>query len=120
VLSIAPFLLLAFAVAFGLGLFLSALNVRYRDVGYTVPFFLQLSFFMTPVAYPGNLVPSHLRWLCELNPIANVVEGFRWALLHGAKPATQGLTYTVLGTSCFLLLALLYFRRVERTFADVV
>jgi lipopolysaccharide transport system permease protein len=120
VLAIVPFLLLALAAALGLGLFVSALNVRYRDVGYMVPFFLQLSFFVTPVAYPSNLVPSHFRWLCGLNPMANVVEGFRWALLHGAKPAMPGLIYSVLGTVGFLLLALLYFRRIERSFADVV
>jgi lipopolysaccharide transport system permease protein len=119
-LTIVPFLLLALAAALGLGLFVSALNVRYRDVGYMVPFFIQLSFFVTPVAYPSHLVPSHLRWLCGLNPMANVVEGFRWALLHDAKPAMPGLIYSVLGTVAFLLLALLYFRRVERRFADVV
>jgi lipopolysaccharide transport system permease protein len=120
VLAIVPFLLLALVAALALGLFLSALNVRYRDVGHMVPFFIQLSFFVTPVAYPSNLVPSHLRWLCELNPMANVVEGFRWALLHGTKPALPGLIYSVLGTAGFLLGALLYFRRVERNFADVV
>jgi lipopolysaccharide transport system permease protein len=119
-LTIVPFLLLTLAVALALGLFLSALNVRYRDVGHIVPFFIQLSFFVTPVAYPGNLVPSRLRWLCELNPMANVVEGFRWALLHGPMPAMPGLIYSVLGTASLLLLALLYFRRVERGFADVV
>jgi lipopolysaccharide transport system permease protein len=120
ILTIVPFLLLAFAAALALGLFVSALNVRYRDVGYMVPFFIQLSFFVTPVAYPGNLVPSHLRWLYGLNPMANVVEGFRWALLNGAKPAMPELIYSVLGTVGSLLLALLYFRLVERSFADVV
>ena len=120
VLTIVPFLLLALAASIGLGFFLSALNVRYRDVGYTVPFFMQLLFFVTPVVYPGGLVPPHLRWLSALNPMANVVEGFRWALLHGPSPAVPGLIFSILGTVGFLLAALLYFRRVERSFADLV
>jgi lipopolysaccharide transport system permease protein len=120
VLMIVPFLLLAFAASLGLGLFLSALNVRYRDVGYTVPFFMQLLFFVTPVVYPSSLVPSHLGWLSGLNPMANVVDGFRWALLHGPSPAMPGLIYSILGALGVLLVALLYFRRVERSFADVV
>jgi lipopolysaccharide transport system permease protein len=120
VLAIVPFLVLAVAAALALGLLLSALNVRYRDVGYTVPFFMQLAFFVTPVAYPSALVPARWRWLCVLNPVSNVVEGFRWALLHGPKPAMPGLIYSALGTAALLLFALYYFRRVERSFADVV
>jgi lipopolysaccharide transport system permease protein len=119
-LTIVPFLLLALAVSVGVGLFLSSLNVRYRDVGHVVPFFMQLLFFVTPVAYPGSLVPLRLRWLSDLNPMANVVEGFRWALLHVSPPAAPGLLYSLLGTLGFLLAALVYFRRVERSFADVV
>jgi lipopolysaccharide transport system permease protein len=120
VLTIVPFLLLALAVSVGVGLFLSALNVRYRDVGHAVPFFMQLLFFVTPVAYPGSLVPLRLRGLSELNPMANAVEGFRWALLRVSPPAMPGLLYSLLGTLVFLLVALVYFRRVERNFADVV
>jgi lipopolysaccharide transport system permease protein len=119
-LTTIPFLLLALAVSVGVGLFLSALNVRYRDVGHVVPFFMQLLFFVTPVAYPGSLVPLRLRWLSDLNPMANVAEGFRWALLRVSPPAASGLLYSLLGTLGFLLAALVYFRRVERSFADVV
>jgi lipopolysaccharide transport system permease protein len=120
VLTIVPFLLLALAVSVGVGLFLSALNVRYRDVGHAVPFFMQLLFFVTPVAYPGSLIPLRLRWLSDLNPMANAIEGFRWALLYNSLPAMPGLLYSLLGTLGFLLAALVYFRRVERSFADVV
>ena len=120
VITIVPFLLLALAVSVGVGLFLSALNVHYRDVGYTIPFFMQLLFFVTPVAYPGSLVPQRFRWLSELNPMADVVAGFRWALLHNPRPAMPGLLYSLLGTLGFLLAALVYFRRVELSFADVV
>ncbi|HTU42569.1 MAG TPA: ABC transporter permease [Candidatus Aquilonibacter sp.] len=120
VITIVPFLLLALAVSVGVGLFLSALNVHYRDVGYTIPFFMQLLFFVTPVAYPGSLVPLRFRWLSELNPMADVVAGFRWALLHNPRPAMPGLLYSLLGTLGFLLAALVYFRRVELSFADVV
>ena len=120
ILTLVPFLLLALAVSVGVGLFLSALNVHYLDVGFTVPFFMQLLFFITPVAYPGGLIPLRLRWLSELNPMANVVAGFRWALLHQPHPAMPGLLYSLLGTLGFLLAALVYFRRVERNFADVV
>ncbi|HEY1657403.1 MAG TPA: ABC transporter permease [Candidatus Sulfotelmatobacter sp.] len=120
VLTIVPFLLLALAVSVGVGLFLSALNVHYRDVNYAVPFFMQLLFFVTPVAYPGNLIPARLRWISQLNPMASVVEGFRGALLHNQRPAMPGLLYSLLGTLGFVLAALIYFRRVERTFADVI
>jgi lipopolysaccharide transport system permease protein len=96
------------------------LNVYYRDVSYALPFFMQLFFFVTPVAYPASLVPLRLRWLSELNPMANVVEGFRSALLQHSRPVMPGLLYSLLGTLGFLLAALAYFRRVERSFADVV
>jgi lipopolysaccharide transport system permease protein len=120
VVAVIPFLLLAIATALGVGLFLSALNVRYRDVGYVVPVIMQLLFLVTPVLYPANLVPPYLRRLNEFNPMANAVEGFRWALLHGAGPSLPGLIYSVMGVSGVLFVALFYFRQVERSFADVV
>jgi lipopolysaccharide transport system permease protein len=120
VLRMVPFLVLALAASFAAGLFLSAVNVRYRDVGYTVPFFLQLLFFVTPVVYPGALVPSRFRWLSGLNPMANVVGGFRSVLLQSADPAVGRLVDSLWITLGFLGVACLYFRRVERSFADVV
>ena len=119
-LWVAPLLLLAFAAALGVGLWLAALNVRYRDVRYAVPFLAQLWLFATPIAYPSSLLDEPWRTLYGLNPMVGVVEGFRWALL-GAERGPGG----VLAASCaatFLVLAggALYFRRTERTFADVV
>lgn len=114
------FLLLAAATALGVGLWLSALNVQYRDVRYTIPFLTQFWLFTTPIAYPSSLVPKAWRALYGLNPMVGVVEGFRWALLGtGSTPGVM------LGISACMTLGLLlsgafYFRRVECTFADVV
>jgi len=121
VLTLPLFLLLAIATALAMGLWLSALNVQYRDVRYAIPFLTQFWLFATPVAYPTSLVPERWRILYGLNPMTGVVEGFRWALLGsevgGIRPLVI-LSALVVG----LLLAggLVYFRRMERTFADVV
>ncbi|HYT32128.1 MAG TPA: ABC transporter permease [Thermoanaerobaculia bacterium] len=121
-----PFLLLlAFGTALGVGMWLSALNVQYRDVRYVVPFFVQLWLFVTPVIYPMSRVTKKLHemglpdWIYGLNPMAGVVEGFRWALLGtGTQPggvvlASAGVTLLLLASGAF------YFRRMEKTFADV-
>jgi lipopolysaccharide transport system permease protein len=115
-------LLVLFAVATALaaGLWLSALNVRYRDVRHIIPFLTQVWLFATPVAYPSSLVPEAWRAVYGLNPMAGVVEGFRWALL-----GTTELNMALMGASLAAVLALLaggliYFRRMERVFADVV
>jgi lipopolysaccharide transport system permease protein len=114
------FVLLAVLTALSVGIWLSALNVEYRDVRYTIPFLTQLWLFATPVAYPASLVPDKLRWLYGLNPMAGVVEGFRWSLL-GTGQAPGALL--LVSTSTVILLlgsGLFYFRRMEETFADVV
>jgi lipopolysaccharide transport system permease protein len=115
-------LLVVFAVlaALSVGLWLSALNVQYRDVRYTIPFLNQSWMFLTPVAYPSSIVPEAYRPLYGLNPMAGVVEAFRWALLGTAEPP-----WGVMAVSAVIVLVLfggglLYFRRMERTFADVV
>ncbi len=116
-----PFFLgLALVTALGVGLWLSALNVKYRDVKYTIPFLTQFWLFVTPVAYPASLVPAAWRTLYGLNPMVGVVEGFRWALL--GKEQGPGVLLAISGTVAFLLLigGLFYFRRMEKTFADVV
>jgi lipopolysaccharide transport system permease protein len=119
VLSLPFFLLLAIATALAVGLWLSALNVQYRDVRYTIPFLTQFWLFATPIAYSSSLVPERWRAWYGLNPMAGVVEGFRWALLGkgGVGPLV-----IVSAVAVLLLLAggLIYFRRMERTFADVV
>lgn len=114
------FLLLAVGAALGVGLWLSALNVQYRDVRYTIPFLTQFWLFLTPVAYPSTLVPVSWRALYGLNPMAGVVEGFRWALLGKTEGPGALLAVSVAITIVMLVGGLYYFRRMERTFADVV
>ena len=119
-LAVLPLLLLAVAAALGAGLFLSALNVRYRDVGHTVPLLTQLWFFVTPVAYPSSLVPQRWRLFYGLNPMAGVVEGFRWALLGSAGMTGVRTVASAMAVLILLLCSLMYFQRMERTFADVI
>ena len=112
--------LLALAVSLGVGLWLSAMNVQYRDVKYVVPFLTQFWLFATPVAYPSSLLSGRWRSIYALNPMVGVVEGFRWALL-GAR--TQPLAIVAVSSISALIILIsgaFYFRRMERTFADVV
>lgn len=115
------FVLLAFVTSLGVGLWLSAMNVQFRDVRYTVPFLTQFWMFATPIAYPSSLIKDDLlRSIYGINPMAGVVEGFRWALL-GTDNA-PGLIIIVSSLAAVLLLVsgLFFFRRMEKTFADVV
>ena len=119
-------LLLAFATALGVGMWLSALNVQYRDVKYVLPFFIQLWLFVTPVIYPASRVTTKLvqlglpAWIYGLNPMVGVVEGFRWSLLGvGTRPGPVILASAAV-TAVLLISGAFYFRRMERTFADVV
>ena len=114
------FVLLAVSLALGVGLWLSALNVRYRDVRYTLPFLTQVWLFATPIAYPSSLVPEPWRVLYGINPMAGVVEGFRWALLNTGTAPGDMLTVSVVVTLVIVVSGLYYFRRMERTFADTV
>jgi lipopolysaccharide transport system permease protein len=120
VLTLPLFLLFAIATALAVGLWLSALNVQYRDVRYTIPFLTQFWLFATPIAYPSTLVPETWRTLYGLNPMAGVVEGFRWALLGRAGGIGPLLMVSVLAVTVLLVGGLIYFRRMEKTFADVV
>lgn len=120
ILALPLFLAMAMVTSLGVGLWLSALNVQYRDVRYTLAFVTQIWLFVTPVAYPSSIVPESWRLLYGLNPMAGVVEGFRWALLSNASPPGP-----MLGVSAAMVLAILagglfYFRRMERSFADLV
>jgi homopolymeric O-antigen transport system permease protein len=113
-------LLLAFITALGVGLWFSALNVEFRDVRYVVPFLTQFWMFATPVAYPSSLLHEPWRTLYGLNPMAGVVEGFRWALL-GTVAAPGPLIWASAAAALVILVSgAFYFRRMERTFADVV
>lgn len=112
--------LLALVTALGVGLWLSALNVQFRDVRYTVPFLTQLWMFATPIAYPSSLLPEQWRTLYALNPMVGVIEGFRWALLGtDTAPGAMVLVSAIAALAIFVG-GMFYFRRMERTFADTV
>jgi homopolymeric O-antigen transport system permease protein len=112
----------AFSVvtALAVGVWLSALNVRYRDIRYTLPFLTQIWLFATPVAYATSLVPERWRTLYALNPMVGVVDGFRWALLGSGGHPGATVVVSALVVVGILLSGLFYFRRMERTFADVI
>jgi len=115
------FLLLALITSLGVGLWLSAMNVQFRDVRYIVPFLTQFWLFATPIAYPSTLIKNDLlRAIYGLNPMTGVVEGFRWALL-GTNTASGGIIIVSTLTALILLVSgAFYFRRMEKNFADVV
>lgn len=114
------FVLLAGGGSLGAGLWLTAMNVQFRDVRYTVPFLTQLWLFATPIAYPSSLLSEPWRTVYGLNPMVGVVEGFRWALVAGAPAPLRVLAVSCMTTVAMLVTGAFYFRRMERTFADVV
>ena len=120
VLVLPLFLLLALVTAVGVGLWLSALNVLFRDINYVLPFLTQFWMYLTPVAYPSSMIPSKWQVIYALNPMTGVVEGFRWALLGtGQPPGIMTLVSSI--TAVILLISgMFYFRRMERLFADMV
>lgn len=118
--SLLFFVLLSLATAFGFGLWLSALNVLYRDVGYILPFLTQIWMLVTPVAYSAKVVPAEYQFLYALNPMVGVVEGFRWALLGARPPDSLTLAVSTVISVIVLISGMYYFRRMERTFADMV
>ena len=120
VLLLPFFVLLAVATALALGLWLATLNVQYRDVQYAIPFLTQFWLFITPIAYPSSLVPEQWRTLYSLNPMVGVVDGFRWALLGQTAKPDAAIGLSILVTGILLVGGLYYFRRMEKTFADVV
>jgi lipopolysaccharide transport system permease protein len=121
ILVLPLFILFAIATALAIGLWLSALNVEYRDVRYTIPFLTQFWLLITPVAYPSSLVPAKWRALMGLNPMAGVVEGFRWALLGNSSSGSGALMMvSVVIVIALLFGGIVYFRRMETTFADLV
>ncbi len=120
IVTLPGFILLAVMTALGVGLWLSALNVQYRDVRYTIGFLIQFWLFATPVAYSSSIVPESWRPLYGLNPMAGVVEGFRWALLGRSEPPGALLAVSVAVVIVLLIGGLYYFRRMEQEFADVV
>lgn len=120
IVTLPAFIFLAVLTALAVGLWLSALNVKYRDVRYTINFLIQFWLFATPVAYPSSIVPERWRPLYGLNPMAGVVEGFRWALLGTKQPPGAMLLVSISVVIVLLIGGLYYFRRMEQEFADVV
>ena len=115
------FIFLTFGLSLGLGLFLAALNVEYRDFRYVVPFIVQFGLFISPIAFTTAAVPERWRALYALNPMVGIIDGFRWCILGAEFPLdlqTQGLSLAV--TVLFLCLGVWNFRRMERRFADVI
>ncbi len=119
-LMVPVFLLLAVLTALGVGLWLSALNAIYRDVRYVVPFLVQFWMFASPVAYPSSLVPVKWRWLYGLNPMAGVIEGFRWSLAGKGTPPGRLIVVSSAVVIVVLLSGVAYFQKMETTIADVV
>lgn len=120
VLALPLFFILALITSLGVGLWLSALNVEYRDVRYVVPFLVQFWLFSTPIAYPSSLLQEPWRTLYGINPMVGVVEGFRWALLGTDTAPGPMMAISALAALVLLISGAFYFRRMEKTFADIV
>ncbi|KCZ94545.1 ABC transporter [Hyphomonas johnsonii MHS-2] len=114
------FIVMAIVAAFGFSLWLAALNVRYRDVQYLIPFFVQIGMFASPVAYMTSLVPEQWRLFYELNPMVAVIEGFRWCLLGTPAPSFEMVGMGLLTIAIVLPSGFFYFKATERTFADII
>lgn len=115
------FILLAFFTAFGTGLYLTALNVKYRDFRYIIPFIVQFGLYISPVGFSSTVVPEKWRLLYYLNPMVGVIDGFRWAILGGESNLNWlSLTFSLLVTLLFTAIGIRYFRKMEKTFADVI
>jgi lipopolysaccharide transport system permease protein len=114
------FVVLAFATAFGSGLWVSALMVRYRDFRYIVPFVVQFGLYISPVAFKSDVVPEKWRLLYSMNPMVGVIDGFRWALLGEKNIYWPGFYISVGAVALIIISGIWYFRRTERTFADVI
>ena len=120
IILLPAFVLLAFATAFGSGLWVSALMVRYRDFRYIVPFVVQFGLFISPVGYSSSKVPEEWRMLYSLNPMVGVIDGFRWAILGDRHLYLPGLWISIAAVFFIIISGIWYFRRTERTFADVI
>jgi homopolymeric O-antigen transport system permease protein len=120
VLALPVFLLLAVLTALAAGLWLAAMNAVYRDVRYVIPFLIQFWMFASPVVYPSSLVPAKWRWVYGLNPMAGVIESFRWSLTGHGQPPSLMLLASAAAVLALLVGGLIYFQRMEGTIADVV
>lgn len=120
ILTLPLLLALTFLAALGPGLLITALNVRYRDFRYIVPFLVQFGFFFSPIGFSSAVIPVSWRWLYHINPIAGIIDAFRWAICGLPPPYPLGLPLSAAVTGVFLILGFRTFRHMERTFADVI
>lgn len=120
ILLLPAFILLAFFAALGAGLWLASLNVKYRDFRYIVPFIVQFGLYISPVGFTSNVVPTNLRLIYSINPMVGVIDGFRWAILGNSKIYMPGLVLSILLVSVIFITGLWYFRKTEKTFADII
>lgn len=116
-----PLLIIAVVtLSIAVGIWLSALTIRFRDVQYVIPFLVQIGLYLTPVAYPSSIIPSQYKLLYYLNPMAGIIDGFRWSLLNTPLPDSHYLWYSVAITLLLLVSGVYYFRNVERVMADII
>lgn len=120
VLTLPLFMAIAFLTVQSVGLWLAPINVRYRDVGHTLPFLIQIWMYASPVVYPTSMVPERFRMLYSLNPMAGVIEGFRWAMLGKASPHFSMLALSLAVVFALLVGGIIFFKKMEATFEDVI
>jgi lipopolysaccharide transport system permease protein len=121
IVLLAPFIVLAFMASFGVGLWLAALNVEYRDFRFIVPFIVQFGLYISPVGFSSNIIPAHWRILFSLNPVVGVIDGFRWSLLRGQSAIWwPSVLMSILVSTVLCSSGIWYFRRTEKTFADII
>jgi len=121
IITLPFFLILASLAAFGFGLWIAALNVKYRDFRYVVPFFIQFGLYVSPVGFSSSIIPGNWRLLYSINPMVGVIDGFRWALLgQNIQLYWPGFLLSIALTLLIFVSGLRYFRKTERTFADVI
>lgn len=120
IIFLVPLLFVTFIASLGLGLFLSALNVKYRDVRYVLPFFIQILIFITPVIYPVSIISAKYQWILSLNPMTGIIETFKAVFLGSAAVNWLNLEISVAASFVFLILGFYYFIKTEKVFADVI
>ncbi|HEX2631145.1 MAG TPA: ABC transporter permease, partial [Chitinophagaceae bacterium] len=122
IMALPLYWIMMFAATIGPGLYLTALNVKYRDFRYIIPFIVQFGLFISPVGFSSSLVPEEWKWAYALNPMTGVIDGFRWCIVEGApNPLLDYPFYISLGvTIFFVILALYQFRKMEKNFADLI
>ena len=121
ILVLPLFILMVLAVSMGCGLWMAALNVKYRDFRYVIPFLVQIGLYISPVGFSSAVVPENWRMLYYLNPMVGVIDGFRWAIMRGEQPIyLPGFLLSIVLVVALFYVGVMYFRKVERTFADVI